>query len=430
MPVINGVPVAIPPPEGYVVNFKHPQRRHETEAYVASSVGMGLAFFFVLQYLYVKVWILRKLELETACLIIGWIFSIGVQVVALQGFFLGITGVHTWEIPLAKFNTGNQLSFVIPILYAVCTAFSKMALALFYRKLSPERWWRWSVCGVLFLVAGYNLAIMLVILFGCAPFAKSWDHTMLEGTCVNRPAVYICTAGLGILSDLILLIMPLPMVLRSRIPRRQKAGLVVLFAIGSATLVTSVIRLVLLVPIFGALDVSWIISGAIVWVFIEANLLIICASLTTLRCFFYRVAPTIIGVRVSSNGIESSKGTRKHPFQTIETFGGKSKSRRGQPDSPTVDPGFDLKTIARAQPVRTEVTVFTPDEERDETIKQLRREKSIKKFGCAAVETQTWNTCKDGSDDEELAIVQTTTVTVVYGPRESYMPPNKVEDMA
>lgn len=109
-----------------------------------------------------------------------------------------------------------------------------MALALFYRKLSPERWWRWSVYGVLFLVAGYNLAIMLVILFGCAPFAKSWDHTMLEGTCVNRPAVYICTAGLGILSDLILLIMPLPMVLRSRIPRRQKAGLVVLFAIGSA----------------------------------------------------------------------------------------------------------------------------------------------------------------------------------------------------
>ncbi|CZS73381.1 unnamed protein product [Fusarium graminearum] len=357
---------------------------------------MGLAFFFVLQYLYVKVWILRKLELET-----GWIFSIGVQVVALR--------VHTWEIPLAKFNTGNQLSFVIPILYAVCTAFSKMALALFYR---------------------YNLAIMLVILFGCAPFAKSWDHTMLEGTCVNRPAVYICTAGLGILSDLILLIMPLPMVLRSRIPRRQKAGLVVLFAIGSATLVTSVIRLVLLVPIFGALDVSWIISGAIVWVFIEANLLIICASLTTLRCFFYRVAPTIIGVRVSSNGIESSKGTRKHPFQTIETFGGKSKSRRGQPDSPTVDPGFDLKTIARAQPVRTEVTVYTPDEERDETIKQLRREKSIKKFGCAAAETQTWNTCKDSSDDEELAIVQTTTVTVVYGPRESYMPPKKVEDMA
>lgn len=57
---------------------------------------------------------------------------------------------------------------------------------------------------------------------------------MLEGSCVDRPMVYVCTAGLGILSDLILLVMPLPMILRLQMPRRQKAGLVVLFVIGSA----------------------------------------------------------------------------------------------------------------------------------------------------------------------------------------------------
>ncbi|UZP44845.1 hypothetical protein NXS19_012657 [Fusarium pseudograminearum] len=412
MPVINGVPVAIPPPEGYVVNFKHPQRRHETEAYVASSVGMGLAFFFVLQYLYVKVWILRKLELETACLIIGWIFSIGVQVVALQGFFLGITGVHTWEIPLAKFNTGNQLSFVIPILYAVCTAFSKMALALFYRKLSPERWWRWSVCGVLFLVAGYNLAIMLVILFGCAPFAKSWDHTMLEGTCTLSPDNAVANGS----------------------------------ALADTSAAKGWPRCTVCHRFCNTCDFSNTTStpGSDFW-----------RSRRQLDHFrrdslgFYRSEPSdylritddsplLLLSRRTNNYWRASiiqrhreqQRDEKASFPNNRNFRGKSKSRRGQPDSPTVDPGFDLKTIARAQPVRTEVTVFTPDEERDETIKQLRREKSIKKFGCAAVETQTWNTCKDGSDDEELAIVQTTTVTVVYGPRESYMPPNKVEDMA
>jgi hypothetical protein len=48
-----------------VVNFEHPQRRHEMEAYTASGVGMGLAFLFVLQYLYVKLWILRKPDWET-----------------------------------------------------------------------------------------------------------------------------------------------------------------------------------------------------------------------------------------------------------------------------------------------------------------------------------------------------------------------------
>lgn len=64
-PIVDGVTVAIPPPEGYVVNFEHPQRRHEMEAYTASGVGIGLAFLFVLQYLYVKLWILRKPDGET-----------------------------------------------------------------------------------------------------------------------------------------------------------------------------------------------------------------------------------------------------------------------------------------------------------------------------------------------------------------------------
>jgi hypothetical protein len=112
-----------------------------------------------------------------------------------------------------------------------------MALALFYRRLSPQRWWKWSVYSVFFLVAGYNLAILLVVLFGCTPFKKSWDLTILEGSCVDRGAVYVCTAALGILSDLVLLVMPLPMILQLQMPRRQKAGLVVLFVIGSALVI-------------------------------------------------------------------------------------------------------------------------------------------------------------------------------------------------
>ena len=64
-PVVDGVPVLIPPPEGYVVNFEHPHRRHEIESYVISGIGIALAFLFFFQYLYVKLWILRKPDGET-----------------------------------------------------------------------------------------------------------------------------------------------------------------------------------------------------------------------------------------------------------------------------------------------------------------------------------------------------------------------------
>ncbi|WKT43454.1 hypothetical protein QSH57_008290 [Fusarium oxysporum f. sp. vasinfectum] len=416
-PIVDGVTVAIPPPEGYVVNFDHPLQRHAIESYVISGIGTALSFLFFFQYLYVKLWVLRKPDGETACLVIAWIFSIAVQVVSLSSFILRVTGVHAWELPLEKFNEGNQLTFISPILYAVCTACSKMALALFYRRLSPQRWWKWSVYSVFFLVAGYNLAILLVILFGCTPFKKSWDLTILEGSCVDRGAVYICTAALGILSDLILLVMPLPMILQLQMPRRQKAGLVVLFVIGSATLVTSVVRLVLLVPIVDANDYTWVLSSAVVWIFVEANLLIICASLTTLRRFFIHVAPKFIGERGSSVQYSAaSKGTRQHPFHTIGSI--RNKTRKDRLDVQIEDPGFDLKTIVQAQPVTTEVTAYETDEQPEQMIRHLRRQESVNKFGEAAVraQTQMWDP-RNSSDDEERAIVQTTTVTIVYGPR-------------
>ncbi|KAI1042190.1 hypothetical protein LB505_003118 [Fusarium chuoi] len=178
--------------------------------------------------------------------------------------------------------------------------------------------------------------------------------------------------------------MPLPMILQLQMPQRQKAGLVVLFVIGSA--------------------------------FVEANLLIICASLTTLRRFFIHVAPKFIGERGSSVQYSAtSKGTRQHPFQTIGSI--RNKTRKDRLDVQIEDPGFDLKTIVQAQPVTTEVTAYETDEQPEQMIRHLRRQESLNKFGAQTqTQIQMWDP-RNSSDDEERAIVQTTTVTVVYGPR-------------
>ena len=43
MSIVNGVLVAIEPPEGYVVNFDNPQRNSVMTTYIVSGVGMLLA---------------------------------------------------------------------------------------------------------------------------------------------------------------------------------------------------------------------------------------------------------------------------------------------------------------------------------------------------------------------------------------------------
>lgn len=52
--VVNGVPVAIPPPEGYVVDFDHPKRQSVLASYLISGIGLTISTAFMLQRLYVK----------------------------------------------------------------------------------------------------------------------------------------------------------------------------------------------------------------------------------------------------------------------------------------------------------------------------------------------------------------------------------------
>ncbi|KAL6401698.1 hypothetical protein AUP68_15576 [Ilyonectria robusta] len=206
-------------PEGYKVDLNRPERRHVLESYIMCGFGLVLAFLFLIQFRYVKLSLLPRPDGEVACLGVGWMFSVAVQVALIRSFSKSLMGVHAWEISLEKFNYGSNFMVLVPILYAVETGFTKR--------------WKWSVYSAFFLVVGYHTAIFFAVIFGCRPIQKHWTVGM-EGTCINRPALYIATVGLGILSDLVLLVLPMPMILRLQMPSRQKAGLVLLFTIGSA----------------------------------------------------------------------------------------------------------------------------------------------------------------------------------------------------
>lgn len=62
--VVDGVPVAIPPPDGYVVDFDHPARNSVTQAYWLFGVGNFVCLLFMLQRAYVKLVLQRRVQLE------------------------------------------------------------------------------------------------------------------------------------------------------------------------------------------------------------------------------------------------------------------------------------------------------------------------------------------------------------------------------
>jgi hypothetical protein len=61
---VNGVITAIPPPNGYEVDFANPQRRLLTEAYVIFTVENILALMFLGQRLYTKIRLMKQFQID------------------------------------------------------------------------------------------------------------------------------------------------------------------------------------------------------------------------------------------------------------------------------------------------------------------------------------------------------------------------------
>jgi hypothetical protein len=166
-----------------------------------------------------------------------------------------------------------------PIIYAWPTALAKLVLLLFYLQLqNSEKWFKWSIYAAMFIDVGSSAAIFFSAIFVCKPIAMGWDITITTGQCIDRVALFESTAVLGVITDVLIIIIPIPMVLSLHVSRAKKAGLFAMFTIGSAydyltnppfqahnayeahlsrTVITSIVRLVLLITALGETDQTW-----------------------------------------------------------------------------------------------------------------------------------------------------------------------------
>ncbi|KAK5992199.1 hypothetical protein PT974_05600 [Cladobotryum mycophilum] len=322
MTTIDGVLVAMPPPEGYVVNFNNPKRQSVMSIYVISGIGMVLAAFMMGQRLYVKARIRRKLGVDDLLLVITWLGTLAIQGLIIFSIVDGFLGVHAWEIPFDKMQKfALYAGYLNSIVYTVPTTLAKIVILLFFRDINnPQKWYKYSVWGMIFVVGASGVAILFASTLSCHPFEKNYDLLLAEvGDCIDRKAMYQATAGLGVATDVLIFLIPVPMVLSLKMSRSKKVGLLIMFAVGSATVITSMVRLALLISSLNELDQTWGGGPICLWVCVEANLLIMCASLSTLNQFIKVVAPKLVS-SIHESTKKGSKSVSSHRHE-LHTFG-------------------------------------------------------------------------------------------------------------
>jgi hypothetical protein len=160
---------------------------------------------------------------------------------------------HAYKLYFIQYSV-----YLNPIVYAPPTGLAKFVLLLFYLQLgNSSKIFKYSVYATIVITLGSNIGIFFSSIFACSPIAMGWDLSITTGTCINRTSLFEATAALAVICDVLIIAIPIPMVVKLKMSRSKKIGLIAMFVVGSITVITSIIRLVLLITALGETDQPW-----------------------------------------------------------------------------------------------------------------------------------------------------------------------------
>ncbi|OHE96904.1 hypothetical protein CORC01_07871 [Colletotrichum orchidophilum] len=330
-PIVNGTEVLVEPPGNYHVNFTHPFKDTATinSSYWAFGIEFSVAFLFLMQRIYTATFIVRRWRSDDYMILAAWLLTTFAQCLVLHCLKQGVLGVHIWEMSLEDAIWETTLIHATTLTVIPGTVLAKLVLCIFYYRLSPIVWYRYAIIATSFITIAAFTAVWFAVQFACSPISAAWNLRLYTGTnCIDRPPVYMLQAIMGGVTDIMLMVLPLPIILRLQMSWKHKTALIAWFGTGLITLGAAVARLVILIPSLKNSDTTFVLAQGTLWLIVEANLIIICGSLPTSRIFLNQVAPKILGESAgrSSNG---NKGTPPAGMRyALRTFGSSEPKRR------------------------------------------------------------------------------------------------------
>lgn len=117
------------------------------------------------------------------------------------------------------------------MVYYLSLTFTKISILLQYLRIFPIKNFRIAAYIVLAVVCLYGTWTVFGSIFECWPIAYFWNPTIKGGHCMNQFAVWFTNAGMNILTDFTIVILPISSIRHLKLPDRQKKLLVLVFGL-------------------------------------------------------------------------------------------------------------------------------------------------------------------------------------------------------
>ncbi|KAL4877905.1 hypothetical protein BJY04DRAFT_230323 [Aspergillus karnatakaensis] len=287
---------------------------------IVMSLLLFLSVVTVSLRLYCRIFRVHKVGADDYLIVAAMVVTIGMGV--MNGFHIAIgTGQHLEYLDLEVVLIPTLKHwYAYQLVYPITVGLVKFSILAQYYRIFEVKNFRIQVIVVGVFVMIYTIVCIFVNAFEChsKPW-RAWDPSFPEG-CNNLPAAYFSTAAITIFTDLVILVMPLPQIVKLNLNRRRKYALIAIFLTGTFASAASIARLNSLYKYTTTDDVSYDAIQILLWSQIEVNVAIISASAPSLRPLFRRLFK---GSSYGKNGASSS------PYPNYGGYGfGDSNYRR------------------------------------------------------------------------------------------------------
>ncbi|KAI0454137.1 hypothetical protein F5B21DRAFT_514904 [Xylaria acuta] len=214
-----------------------------------------------------------------------------------QHQILGPDGMPILDDP--RFLVYERTKLAVNVLSPIGFGLVKASIVVLYEgifhNIRPFRYCAYVMLGLLF---AWSISFFFANLFICYP-VTALIEPFYGKKCVDRAGVFLSTLVTDLIFDILILLMPIPVVLRLHLPRKDRLGVLGMFLLGATVVAVSIARLVQLLEVNSqyllyAYDQTYYTSPAFFWANIELAIAVLSACLPTLKPilnFFFPAPP-------------------------------------------------------------------------------------------------------------------------------------------
>ncbi|KAK8012293.1 hypothetical protein PG991_009668 [Apiospora marii] len=174
-------------------------------------------------------------------------------------------GRHIWDVPAPWITEALKFFTISTYVYLILSGCVKLMFLFFYRRLfSQHPKMKYTVAAGIAFVSIFHSGLFFATIFACDPIARQWDIS-IPGKCNNPEILPYLSGAVSSVTDIFVLLLPVPLVWNLHAPMKKKVGVLAVFSVGVFVCAASLVRLGMTPVLRSNFDATWNISTMSLW---------------------------------------------------------------------------------------------------------------------------------------------------------------------